>query len=171
MEADGKVAVAEQWDIGFPISGTVESVLKDPGEIVKKGEAIALLDSAYLDLAIDKAEVALDAAEANYALKAKGAADSDLKISERQLESAAASYGSAIEQAEIDRKQAKDALDASESELAAAKRQAEISEVTAVSALDAAALDVQVASGTLRTTKLQETEKYENLRGRLVMES
>lgn len=68
------------------------------------------MDSAYLDIAVEKARIALALAEANYALKARASSAADVKISEGQLESANASYDSVASQSASDEVAAEESL-------------------------------------------------------------
>ena len=70
------------------------------------------MDSTYLGIAVEKARIALELTEANYALKARASSDSDVKISEGQLESANASYESVASQSASDESAAEESLSA-----------------------------------------------------------
>lgn len=171
VDAEGKVTLSNEWALDFPISGTVAKIYKKPGDTVRKGELIAELDSAYFDIAIDKAEIALKLAEANYAIKARVASVSDVRISEGQFESATAAYDSVASQSDSDEKMAEESFSAAIIAFSGAYRQAEISALAAKAAVSSAELDVRVSSGNLNVTASQEVEKYENSRNRLIMET
>lgn len=138
---------------------------------MKKGETIAELDPSYFDIAIEKAEIAVSLAQANYRLKARGASDSDVRIMQLGLDSDLASYESAVEQSRGDYELSKESSDAAKTSLANVRRQSEIASANAEIALSSALLDVEIASGSLATITFQESEKYANLRSRLVFET
>lgn len=64
MSATGKLAPVNQVDVGSELSGTIETVLVDYNDRVKKGQALAHLDVAKLQDAIAKAKAALASTEA-----------------------------------------------------------------------------------------------------------
>lgn len=138
---------------------------------MKKGETIAELDPSYFDIAIEKAEIAVSLAQANYRLKARGASDSDVRIMQLGLDSDLASYESVVEQSRGDYELSKESSDAAKTSLANVRRQSEIASANAEIALSSTLLDVEIASGSLATVTFQESEKYANLRSRLVFET
>ncbi|HPE71559.1 MAG TPA: efflux RND transporter periplasmic adaptor subunit [Candidatus Competibacter sp.] len=64
VSATGKLAPVNQVDVGSELSGTIETVLVDYNDRVKKGQALAHLDVAKLQDAIAKAKAALASTEA-----------------------------------------------------------------------------------------------------------
>ena len=64
VSATGKLEPINQVDVGSELSGTIETVLVDYNDRVKKGQILARLDLAKLQDAIAKAKAALASAEA-----------------------------------------------------------------------------------------------------------
>lgn len=64
VSATGKLAPLNQVDVGSELSGTVETVLADYNDRVKKGQVLARLDVVKLENQIAKARAALASAEA-----------------------------------------------------------------------------------------------------------
>src|SRR5687767_11378577 len=72
VSATGEVVPAQWASLSFPIAGkTVEFLVQD-GDIVKQGDVIARLDSTDLDIALVRAEAALQVAAANLVLAQAG---------------------------------------------------------------------------------------------------
>ncbi|MDD2486896.1 MAG: HlyD family efflux transporter periplasmic adaptor subunit [Candidatus Gracilibacteria bacterium] len=109
LSADGKVRYKEQYDLNFPISGTLSAIYKNEGDIVKKGDVIAAIDDTYLKINLDKANIALLNANANLDSKLYSKSG-DINISEKQLDSSKTSLESSISQGKIDLKNAQDSL-------------------------------------------------------------
>jgi multidrug resistance efflux pump len=76
-----------------------------------------------------------------------------------------------MEQSRGDYELSKESLDAAKTSLANVRRQSEIASANAEIALSSALLDVEIASGSLATVTFQESEKYANLRNRLIFET
>lgn len=64
VSATGKLAPLNQVDVGSELSGTVETVLVDYNDRVRKGQTLARLDIVKLEIQIAKARAALASAEA-----------------------------------------------------------------------------------------------------------
>ncbi len=64
VSATGKLQPTNQVDVGSEISGTIETVLVDDNDQIKKGDVLARLDTAKLEDQIVKSKAALAAAEA-----------------------------------------------------------------------------------------------------------
>jgi HlyD family secretion protein len=64
VSATGNLQPTNQVDVGSEISGTIESVLVDDNDRVKKGQVLARLDSSRLEDQVVKSRAALAAAEA-----------------------------------------------------------------------------------------------------------
>jgi multidrug resistance efflux pump len=87
LNNDWKIYYKEQYNINFPISGTLSKIYKNEWELVKKWDWIASLDNTYLKINVDKAQIALNTALANLeAKKATKNISGDLKIWESQVE-------------------------------------------------------------------------------------
>ncbi len=64
VSATGNLQPTNQVDVGSEISGTIKTVLVDDNDRVKKGQVLALLDTASLHQKVLKSRAALDAAKA-----------------------------------------------------------------------------------------------------------
>ncbi|MDD2487709.1 MAG: efflux RND transporter periplasmic adaptor subunit [Candidatus Gracilibacteria bacterium] len=171
IESDGKVTLKDEFNLDFANPGIIDTILKNEGDEIKKGEIIASLDSEYLDLAIDKAKIALQIAEANYNLKKRGGTADDINISQKQLESSQASYDSTLSQTDMDIRIAEDNYKISGENLDNAKKQAEINVINSENNLDTAKLDLSTAENNLKSITIQEDEKYMNSENKLLMEA
>lgn len=171
IESDGKVTLKDELNLDFANPWIIKEILKKEWDEVKKWDTIASLDTAYLDLAIDKTQIALKIAEANYNLKKRWGTSDDINISEKQLESSQASYDSTLSQVEMDIKIAKDNYKIAQENLENTKKQTEINELNSQNNLDTQALDLYTAENNLKLTTSQEIEKYKNSQNKLIMEA
>ncbi len=123
VAADWKVEYKEQYDLNFPISGTLAKVFKKEWDEVKKWDIIASLDDTYLKINIDKANIALETAVANLNAKlaTKGQKE-DINVSEKQLELSKTQLETNLRQAEKDLETAKSNLNISIADLDSAKK-------------------------------------------------
>ncbi len=64
VSATGKLAPVNQVDVGSELSGTIETVLVDDNDRIKKGQVLARLDMTKLQNQIAKSKAALASAEA-----------------------------------------------------------------------------------------------------------
>ncbi|MBP9779495.1 efflux RND transporter periplasmic adaptor subunit [Candidatus Gracilibacteria bacterium] len=170
IESDGKVTLQSEIHLDFVNPGIIREIFKKEGDLVVSGEIIASLDASYLDLAIEKAEIALKIAESNYSLKERGGSVGDIEISKKQVESSQASYQSTLSQSEMDIKSAEDAYKIARDALETAKKQAKINEINASNTIDTNELDVKTAESNLTLVTSQEEEKYKNIQNKLLMD-
>ncbi|HSV40870.1 MAG TPA: efflux RND transporter periplasmic adaptor subunit [Nocardioidaceae bacterium] len=63
VSASGTIEPAQQADLSFAVSGTVTKVLVKPGDRVRKGEVLAVVDDKLLESDATAKESALDAAQ------------------------------------------------------------------------------------------------------------
>ncbi len=64
VSATGNLQPTNQVDVGSEISGTIETVLVDDNDRVKKGQVLARLDTSVLRQKVSKSRAALEAARA-----------------------------------------------------------------------------------------------------------
>lgn len=64
VSATGYLEPLESVEVGTEVSGTIEKVLVDYNDVVKKGELLARIDKTKYQSAVDKAEATLSAAKA-----------------------------------------------------------------------------------------------------------
>ena len=170
IESDGKITLKDELNLDFVNPWIVKNILKKEWDVVKAWEVIASLDPTYLDIAIDKAQIALKIAEANYNLKKRGWTQDEISISQKQLESSEASYNSTLSQTEMDIKLAEDNLKITWDNLENTKKQTEINTLTAQNNLDTLLLDLESAEKNVKLITTQEEEKYKNMQNKLIME-
>lgn len=92
VSGSGTVEPAQSRALAFPVSGTVSEVLVDIGDTVTAGQALARLDTAELEMAVQQAEANLKSAQATYAAAhGEGATEADIAAAQAQLRSAQAS--------------------------------------------------------------------------------
>ncbi|MDD5769454.1 MAG: HlyD family efflux transporter periplasmic adaptor subunit [Candidatus Gracilibacteria bacterium] len=112
LTSDGKVYYKEQYDLNFQTTGTLAKLYKSEGDEVKTGEIIAKLDDKYLQINLDKANIALKTANANLNAKlATKGQKTDINISEEQLKSTQTSLETNIKEGQINVKNAQDNAD------------------------------------------------------------
>lgn len=171
IESDGKVTLKDELNLDFANPWIINTIIKKEWDEVKKWEIIASLDSEYLVLAIDKANIALQIAEANYNLKKRWGTLDDINISEKQLESSQASYDSTLSQTDMDIRIAEDNVKITWENLNNAKKQVQINELNSKNNLDTTKLDYTTAENNLALITSQEEEKYKNSENKLLMEA
>ncbi|MFA6090937.1 MAG: efflux RND transporter periplasmic adaptor subunit [Candidatus Gracilibacteria bacterium] len=171
IESDGKVTLKNELNLDFVNPGIIKNILKKEGDEVKKGETIAILDTDYLDLAIDKATIALKIAEANYNIKKRGSTLDEIYVSEKQLESSQASYDATFSQTKMDITLTEDTFKIAGENLENTKKQAEINTLNAQNNLDTLILDLKTAQNNVQSVTSQESEKYRNAQNKLLMEA
>ena len=106
VEANGSIQPEAEIKLGFQQPGTVQEILADVSEPVKKGDVIARLDTIDLDLALSQAEaslaqskIALDTANtqviiatASYSRTIEGSRKADIAAAQAALNAAATAY-------------------------------------------------------------------------------
>ena len=90
VSTSGSTAAVYSADLSFDSAGRVGEALVGAGESVKKGQALAKLDTADLELQLSRAEVALDSAKVKLQQLNKGPEQSEVAAAQ-------ASYDSAVE--------------------------------------------------------------------------
>ncbi len=101
--APGDLIIAEaviepaDWNhLNAPLSGTVEEVLVEPGEVVEAGQRLVQLDDRDAELAVAQAEAALAANEVRLAMLQAGPRAEEIARAEAQLEAARAALAQAV---------------------------------------------------------------------------
>jgi HlyD family secretion protein len=92
--ASGNVAASQQANLAFGASGTVAQVSVTAGQQVNAGQVVAQLDMTNLQLQVQEAQAALDAAQANLQQAQQPASADDIAAAEAALASAQANYDS-----------------------------------------------------------------------------
>ena len=107
-----------RWSVlGFKTGGEVVELLVEEGDMVQAGDLLIRLDPTDAQLAVKRAEAALETVQAQLALRQAGPRPGEVAAAEAQLEGAQAT----LEQAEAQRDQLM--AGATEAEIAAAKAQ------------------------------------------------
>lgn len=166
---DGKVLYKEDYNLNFPISWTLKQIYKNEWDLVKSWDLIASLDTTYLEINVDKADIALKKAKADLEAKKNQYTSSDIKLSQDQLDSVKVNLENVKISWENDILNAKNALDSAQINYDSIANwqwdlinlsQVEVS--NAKIALDSAQKDLDSAKDNLSLIKNQETEKYNN---------
>lgn len=166
---DGKVLYKEDYNLNFPISWTVKRIERKEWDLIKKWEIIASLDTTYLELAVDKAEIAIKKANDDLNMKKNQYSSSDIKLSKEQLSSTETNLNNIRLAGEIDIENAKKSLETAEINLQSAKNN--IGNTKTLSnndianfeiALTSAKKDLEASKANLILLTKQEQEKYEN---------
>jgi HlyD family secretion protein len=92
--ASGNVAASQEANLSFGASGTVSQVSVTAGQQVKAGQVLAQLDTTNLQLQVQNAQAALDAAQANLQQAQQPATPEDIASAQAALASAQANYDS-----------------------------------------------------------------------------
>ncbi len=99
VNATGNVASEAEIKLSFQAQGTAAKVNVKSGDTVKKGDALAVLDTTDLQIALAQADAAVANANAaiiiansNYSRTVEGARDVDVKAAQAALNAAYASY-------------------------------------------------------------------------------
>ena len=88
VTATGNLQPLNQVDIGTELSGTVDSVLVDTNDVVKKGQELARLNTTQLNDIITKGKASLASAQAKVKQSAATVKEAQVKLSRlRQLQS------------------------------------------------------------------------------------
>lgn len=141
---DGKVLYKEDYNLNFPISWTVKTLIKNEWELVKANDIIATLDTTYLQIAVEKAKIALDKSNSDLVAKQNQYSSSDIKLSEDQLNSVKANLDNIKLAWNVDITNAESAIKTAEISLVSAQK------------------DLDISKSNLELIRIQEEEKYNN---------
>lgn len=141
---DWKVLYKEDYNLNFPITWTVKTINKVEGDIVKAWDVIATLDTTYLKINVDKAQILLNKAYADLESKKNKYTSGDIKLSQEQLWSSEVNLENIKLNWEIDISNTKSSLE------------------TAEINLKSATTDLETAESNLVLIENQEKEKYAN---------
>jgi HlyD family secretion protein len=100
VSATGEVVPAQWATLSFPIAGQAVEILAQEGDEIQEGDVIARLDSTDLDLALIRAEAALQISTANLALSKAGPREEEVERAKDQLAAANARISVAVAQRE-----------------------------------------------------------------------
>ncbi len=89
---------AREVTVSAKVGGTLEKLLKAEGDLIKKGDTVAILDTKITELQFEKSLAALSAAKDKLTLMVKGARKEDLIQAKENLKQAKLSYGLAAKE-------------------------------------------------------------------------
>jgi HlyD family secretion protein len=92
VTASGEVVSAQQAQMGFALSGQVETVAVALGDQVQEGDTLVSLEAATLQAGVAQAEAALSAAQAQLAEVEAGARPEELAAAQAAYDGALAQY-------------------------------------------------------------------------------
>lgn len=95
VTATGNLQPKNQVDIGTELSGTVDAVLVDANEVVKKGQKLASLNTTQLQDTITKGKASLASAQAKVKQSAASVKEARTKLNRLQLRSSETNLGKA----------------------------------------------------------------------------
>ena len=90
--ATGTIAPVEQINLTFKSSGRVTDLLVEPGQMVASGDVLAKLESRELELAVERAEIALEISRIQLSELETGPTAGELAAARASVASAQASY-------------------------------------------------------------------------------
>ena len=131
VSVTGEVAPAKWATVSTQAGGMVEEVLVEPGDEVVQGDPLVRMDDTDARLAVQQAEAAVEAAQAQLALLKAGPRSEEIAVAEQQIEAARAALSQAA--AERDRLKA----GATDAEIAAAEAQVAATLANQLAALQA----------------------------------
>ncbi len=115
VSATGAVRGADEIDLNFKTSGTLDEITVDVGDEVKAGEVLARLSARQLKSAVLEARASWQSAQASLDKLIKGATPEELAVTEEQLKSAEVTlnikqkeFEDLIKKLEADEKSARD---------------------------------------------------------------
>ncbi len=137
-DLSGTLAAVQQSPVAFELGGTVDSIRVDVGDSVNKGQSIAALDSANLQLKVSEAQEAVQQASAGLtaanaslsnATAVRSAAQAGVSAAEAQVEGAKAKQQGVLDGArEQEKQQARNAVSKAQAAYNQAKSAAERAE-------------------------------------------
>ncbi|MBT4209742.1 MAG: efflux RND transporter periplasmic adaptor subunit [Candidatus Komeilibacteria bacterium] len=97
VEVTGSVESADDIDLNFNRTGTLQAVLVKAGDQVNKGQVLARLSAGDVASQVADARASLDIAKLQLDQLLAGASDQDVAVTEQELASAQSSYNSTLE--------------------------------------------------------------------------
>lgn len=153
VTGSGEIKAVQDADLVFMVQGTVQEVLVEEGQQVKKGDVLATLDLRPFQQALQQAQAGLTAAEAQQAALNEGATPAQIAAANAQVAQAQAALQQVLQgpkeqdirNAESAVKLAETGLENTRNQLSYAKTQAEAAVQRAVEALTQAQAQYSVA--------------------------
>lgn len=163
LNNDWKIYYKKQYNLNFPISGTLSRIYKNEWDLVKKWDKIASLDDTYLKINLDKAQISLNTALAD--LEAKKATKNiswDIKIWESQVEASKIVLENLIKTNELELENANKNLEIAQKDYDFIKNSVQKDIAWVISSLEIAQKDYDDSLSNLESIKNQEEEKLKN---------
>jgi HlyD family secretion protein len=89
--AEAEVVPVRDVELQFELSGTVDQVLAQEGDLVQRGDTLAVLDTRDLQISVEEARATLAQRRADYELLLEGASDDELEAARARIANAEAS--------------------------------------------------------------------------------
>ncbi len=105
VDGTGQISALHTIDLKPQGSGTIVQLNVAPGQLVKAGQTIAVLDERSASVSIQQARASLASAQANYDRVLSGATNSDIALSQISVDSARAQLKNAQDNLETVKKQ------------------------------------------------------------------
>lgn len=128
VSATGAVRGADEIDLNFKTSGTLDEITVDVGDEVKAGEVLARLSARQLKSAVLEAKASWQSAQASLDKLIKGATPEELAVTEERVKSAEVTlnikqkeFEDLIKKLEADEKSARDKVSDAERDLTTAR--------------------------------------------------
>jgi len=119
LSTAGTVAAQAQVTLAFQTSGQIKAINVKTGDQVKAGQVLAQLDSTALEMAVAKAQVALETSQVNLQQTKEGPTAAEVQSAKASLASAQAAYQTALNK-----------YDLSDAQLAVARAQVDKAKAT-----------------------------------------
>ena len=119
LSTAGTVAAQAQVTLAFQTSGQIKAINVKTGDQVKAGQVLAQLDSTALEMAVAKAQVALETSKVNLQQTKEGPTAAEVQSAKASLASAQAAYQAALNK-----------YDLSDAQLAVARAQVDKAKAT-----------------------------------------
>ncbi len=171
IEADWKITLKDSINLDFINPWIIKKIYKKEWDEVKQGDLIAELDTSYLDINIEKANLSLEIAKSNYELKKRWSTNDEIKLQEELLKVDKSSLDNTKSQTNLDLQTTIDNLKIEKDNLENTKKQTEVNLLTAQNNLETAEIDLQTAKNNFESVKKQEIEKATNYQTNLIMEA
>lgn len=145
ISADGRLVSDKNINILFALTGTIKDVFVKDGQLVKKGDKIASLETKEFELALASAKTSKSIAVANLLSRQAGPSQFDVELVKKNISLAEKRLADVKKQNIIDIKNAELSVNTAMLNLQSSK--AESTGVSSVSGYDIASLDLKIKQG------------------------
>jgi HlyD family secretion protein len=155
VEVTGEIKPAERIDLSFERSGKISSINVKVGQVVKKGDILAQLNTDDVAYALKNASAALAQSKATLNQRIAGETSQSIRISETNVEKAKAAYDKAVSDLAATKLTVNDDLNSAKLALDAAKNKLDDQTATLdqslLNAIDTKRVALLTALGPLQT--------------------